>query len=171
MSFLSSFFGIGTDPREDLRPLWHSIVAISREPGWYARAGVVDNVAGRFDMIAAVLALALLRMEREEQLARVTHFLTELFVDDMDGQLREIGIGDLMVGKHMGKLVGVLGGRLGALRDLERQDDETLERAIKRNVTLGQGVDPALAAASLRELARQLDHTPADDLLAGRIAR
>jgi len=171
MSFLSSLFGLGTDPREDLRPLWHSIVAISREPHWYAKSGVADNIAGRFDMIAAVLALVLVRMEHDPRLVAVTHHLTELFVDDMDGQLREIGVGDLAVGKHMGKLVGVLGGRLGAMRDLHKQDDETLAQAIDRNVTMVDGADPALLAASLRDLARQLEHTSADDLLAGRIAR
>ena len=61
--------------------------------------GVADTVEGRFDMIAPILALVMLRMENSAALAAKTGLLTELFVDDMDGQLRESGVGDLVVGK------------------------------------------------------------------------
>ena len=118
MSFLSRLFGTSSDPREELRPLWHQIVACSRQRHWYAADGVDDSVSGRFDMITAILVLVLLRMEQEPGLKERTALLTELFVEDMDGQLREAGVGDLMVGKHIGKLVSTLGGRLGAIRTI-----------------------------------------------------
>ena len=117
MGFLSRLFKSEPDPREDLRPLWHRIVELSREPVFYRDDGVADTVGGRFDMIAALLALVLLRMEREPVLAQESVLLTELFVADMDAQLRETGVGDIVVGKHVGKLVSVLGGRLGAFRE------------------------------------------------------
>src|SRR3546814_8889050 len=41
---------------------------------------------------------------------------SDLFVEDMEGQLREIGINDVVVGKRMGGLMSALGGRLGAIR-------------------------------------------------------
>jgi cytochrome b pre-mRNA-processing protein 3 len=64
--------------------------------------------------------------------------LTELFVTDMDGQLRESGVGDLVVGKHIGRLMSVLGGRLGAYRAaLAGQED--LGAALERNLTLAPG--------------------------------
>src|SRR4051812_44073201 len=80
---------LGPDPREALRPLWHAIVERSRDPMWYREGGVPDTVPGRFDMIAAILALVLLRLEPEPGTAREQVLLTELFVEDMDGQLRE----------------------------------------------------------------------------------
>ena len=80
-------------------------------------AAVPDTVDGRFDMIAAVLCTVLLRLEREPEGLATTAPLTERFVDDMDGQLRQIGIGDIVVGKHIGKMMSMLGGRLGAYRD------------------------------------------------------
>ena len=43
--------------------------------------------------------------------------LTERFITDMDGSLREIGISDQVVGKHIGNMVSALGGRLGAYRE------------------------------------------------------
>jgi len=97
--------------------------------------------------------------------------LTELFVDDMDGQLRQSGVGDLVVGKHIGKLVSSLGGRLGALREaLGEADDAALVAAIERNVSLADNGNPAGIAALLRGFARALDAAAADDLLAARIA-
>jgi len=160
-----------TDPREALRPLWHRTVEISREPEWYADCGVADTVPGRFDMVTAVLSLVLLRLEAAGRGAE-TALLTELFVEDMDGQLRESGVGDIVVGKHVGKLMATLGGRLGAYRAaLAGSDDAALVEAVRRNVTLNDEGGPQALAARLRALAETLAATEANELLAGRIER
>jgi cytochrome b pre-mRNA-processing protein 3 len=107
-------------------------------------------------------------MERDPALATPTARLTELFVEDMDGQLRESGVGDLVVGKHIGRLMSVLGGRLGAYRDaLASGSDAALTEAIDRNVSLGDGGDPTLVAARFKALAAEVDALPTDKLLAG----
>jgi cytochrome b pre-mRNA-processing protein 3 len=62
--------------------------------------------------------------------------LTEVFVDDMDGQLREVGIGDMIVGKHIGQIMSAVGGRLGALRTA-LSDTAELNEAIVRNIYRG----------------------------------
>ena len=171
MSFLARLFRSGPDPREALRPLWHRVVELSREPALYRDDGVADSVAGRFDMIAAVLALVLLRMERDRVLAQETALLTELFVADMDAQLRQSGIGDMVIGKRVGKLVSVLGGRLGALREaLAADDDAGLAQALERNVTMAEGRDTRQLAARLRILEAKLAAMDTDELLAGTIA-
>ena len=160
-----------TDPRAALRPLWHRTVEISREPEWYATCGVADTVPGRFDMVTAVLSLVLLRLE-QARCGAETALLTELFVEDMDGQLRESGVGDVVVGKHVGKLMATLGGRLGAYRAaLAEDDDGALAEAVRRNVTVNEGVGPEPLAKRLRELADKLAATEADELRAGRIDR
>ena len=141
MSFLARLFRLRwPDPREALRPLWHRVVELSREPALYRDDGVADTVAGRFDMIAAVLALVLLRLERDRRWRARAALLTELFVADMDGQLRETGVGDMVVGKQVGKLMSVLGGRLGALREALAQSGRraALEAALARNVDDGR---------------------------------
>ena len=98
--------------------------------------------------------------------------LTELFVEDMDGQLRESGVGDMIVGKHIGKLMGTMGGRLGAYRDALASGDATaLADAVTRNVSLRDGADPTAVAVRLRTLADTVAAMPAADLLAGNIAR
>ena len=170
MSLLARLFSSRPDPREDLRPLWHRVVELSREPALYRDDGVADSVAGRFDMIAAVLALVMLRLERDG-MAQETVWLTELFVADMDSQLRETGVGDLVVGKHIGKLVAVLGGRLGALREALASDDPAmLEAALERNVTMSEGRGTGDLARRLRAFAGRLAGLTSDEVLAGRIA-
>ena len=172
MSLFQRLLGGKSDPREALRPLWHRAVEISREPAWYADCGVADTVAGRFDMITAILALVLLRLERDGDCRPQTALLTELFVEDMDGQLREFGVGDIVVGKHIGKLMASLGGRLGAYREaLAEQGDAALEDAARRNVTLAEGRTPEPLATRLRALAVSLDRMATADILAGSMPR
>lgn len=169
VSIFSRLLGKRSDERASVRPLWHRTVEIAREKQWYADCGVADTVPGRFDAITLVLAAVLLRMEREEALIEPSVRLTELFVDDMDGQLRNSGVGDLVVGKHMGKLMGVLGGRLGALREALPQGEPALLAFAERNATLAEHGDPGKVAARLAELVRRLDALPGEELLAGRI--
>lgn len=148
MSFLSKLLGLEPDPRERLRPLWHRVIEQSRNVYWYQECGVQDSVAGRFDMITAVLSAVLVRLEAGEAMQAHSALLTEFFVEDMDGQLREFGTNDVVVGKRMGKLVSVLGGRLGAYRPaLVERDCPALDEAIRRNVTLApeSSVEPLRA--------------------------
>lgn len=169
VSLLSRLLRPRDEGRAALTPLWHRIVAIAREPRWYAKHGVADTVAGRFDAITLVLVLVLLRMERDPALIPPSVLLTEIFVEDMDGQLRESGVGDLMVGKKVGRLMSVLGGRLGALRDALPQGDAAVAEVIARNVTLIEGAKPIRAAVAARALEVALKSATAEDLLAGRI--
>lgn len=173
MSLIARLFGRNTDDRAAVRPLWHRVVEIARETPWYAQYGVADTVPGRFDAVTMVLSLVILRMEREEELKILSARLTELFVDDMDGQLRQSGVGDLVVGKHMGKLMMVLGGRMGALREAlaAPEPEAALVPVLERNVTLIDGADTSALGQAVLSLARQIEATAAEDLLAGRIVR
>jgi len=170
MSFFSRLMGKADDPRDAMRPLWHEVVATSREPAWYAKGGAADSVDGRFDMISLVMSLVLMRMEKSEKLAPSTAFLTELFVADMDRQLRETGVGDLMVGKKIGKLMSVLGGRLGALREAMVQSDAKLAEILQRNVALAdEEQKPYQLAVLTRELHNHLSTLPDADILDGKV--
>lgn len=171
MSFLSRIFGRRPDDRAHVRSLWHRTVEIAREKAWYADYGVADTVPGRFDAVTLVLSLVLLRMEREQALIEPSVRLTEIFVEDMDGQLRESGVGDIVVGKHIGRLMSVLGGRLGAYREALPQGEAAMAEAITRNVTLIENGDPAKIARAAMVLAAQLEAMSGTDLLAAKIVR
>ncbi len=138
---------LGEKPDEAL-PLYNAVVARARAEHWYLDGAVPDTVDGRFDMIATLLAVVMLRLEAEPAGGDPAARLAERFVDDMDGQLREIGIGDIIVGKHIGKMMSMLGGRLGAYREGLAAGDIT--PALIRNLYRGAAPHDA-ALAHVRE--------------------
>lgn len=170
MKLLARLFRPAENDRGELVPLWRSVVAAARDPRWYRELGVADTLAGRFDMVSLVLAVVLLRLERDDPRGERAARLTELFVDDMDAQLRQSGVGDVIVGKHIGKLVATLGGRLGALRAALAGED-SLAAAVGRNATLRDGYDAAPLARELQALAQRVAAVPLDRLLAGELVR
>jgi len=154
-----------------MTPLYAAIVGEARVPEWY-RSGVPDTTDGRFDMVASVLSLVLLRLERERAGTRAAQaLLAETFIADMDGELRQMGVGDLMVGKHVGNMMGALGGRVGAYKEaLTGRSD--LGAAVARNIFRDEAADPAQVAAveaRMRALAARIDAVLLDALLAGNI--
>ncbi len=149
MSFLNRIFG-GRGERAALGSLYEAVVARARDPFWFRGGGVADTIDGRFAMVSSLLALVLLRIEREQGPAprRAAILLTETFIDDMDGTVRELGIGDQVVGKHVGRMMSALGGRLGAYREAEG-DGAAFAAAVRRNVFRDEPPsDEALAAVA-----------------------
>lgn len=148
------------NPEEAMVPLYRQIVECARQPLWYADAGVPDTINGRFDMVASIMALVLIRLERESGFEKDSVHLTELFVRDMDGQLRLVGVGDYIVGKHMGRLVGALGGRLGAYRTALVEGgtgEQGLTEVIRRNLYADVAVSDAELAVAESALTRHWD--------------
>jgi cytochrome b pre-mRNA-processing protein 3 len=171
VSIFQKLFRSG-DTRLPLRPLYTAIVGEARAPAWYREGAVPDTLDGRFDMVAAVLGTVLIRLEGEGAAGREPAALvTELFVDDMDSQLRQQGIGDVVVGKHIGRMMSALGGRTGAYRAALGRDGD-LPAALVRN--LYRGVEPApkalaFTAARLKALHESLGAVPLEDIIAGRL--
>ncbi|RYD82071.1 MAG: ubiquinol-cytochrome C chaperone [Sphingomonadales bacterium] len=148
MRLLQRLFGApdrGTAPA-----LYAAVVALGRQPHWYEAGEVPDTINGRFDMIAAVLSMVMLRLEADPDGVPQSTALAECFIDDMDGQLREIGIGDVVVGKHLGRMMGMLGGRLGAYRDGLAAG--SIREALVRNVYRGVAPQEAGLAHVEQEL-------------------
>ena len=167
MGIVARLFGKGREEPE-LRVLWQQVVALARDPVWYAERGIADSISGRFDALSLVLVLVLLRMEGNPDLRVPSSRLTEHFIADLDGQMRQQGMGDPTVGKRITSLVSALAGRIEACRTgLAASDPAVLEAAVRRNVTLVEGAGPAAVAAALRALAGRLELLPDAELLAG----
>ena len=130
-----------TDPKTAMAPLYQAVVARGRTAHWYVEGAVPDTLDGRFDMIAAVLSLVLMRLEEADSHEQSV-WLTELFIDDMEGQLRQIGVGDVVVGKHVGRMVSALGGRLSAYREA-LAGKASFHDALARNLYRGEPVTEA----------------------------
>jgi cytochrome b pre-mRNA-processing protein 3 len=161
MGFLSKLFG---DPRDrsTMMPLYHAVVAEARQPDWYREPQVPDTMDGRFDVVALVLCFVLLRLEREDEAGKVPSvLLTEVFIDDMDGTMREVGFGDLVVGKRVGGIMGMLGGRLGAYRDGDRRtavirnvyrDAPAGDASVNKMVAMADALEARINAVPLAQL-------------------
>ena len=82
--------------------IYGAIVTQARQPGFYAKLGIPDTPVGRYEMVVLHLFLVLERLRGEglgtEALQRP---LIETFVADMDNSLRELGTGDVVVGKKV----------------------------------------------------------------------
>lgn len=171
MSLLQRIFG-ETRQRAALDPLYRAIVAAGRDEHWYREGAVPDTLDGRFDMIAALTAVVLIRLEAEGEVGRgPSVLLTEIFVQDMDATLRQIGIGDYVVGKHLGRMMGALGGRLSALRPA-MIGESGFEEPVRRNIFHDDPPsDAALAfvAGRLADFASRLKAQPLSSLLAGEV--
>jgi len=173
LSILSRFFG-GNSGRDTYRPLYDQAVALGRSESWYREGKVPDTLDGRFDMIAAVMALLLLRLERDgREAGQAPVLLAELFIEDMDGSVRQMGIGDLMVGKHVGNMMGALGGRLTAFRDAIA-GGQPLDAAVRRNVfhdAPPSDAEVRFVSARLEDFHKALERQPTAALLAGDLPR
>jgi len=137
---------LGRRPRDGAtEALYRQIVEQAREPGFYRELGVPDTLDGRFEMLALHLFLVLNRLRRDGSDAAsraLTQSLIDRLIADMDGNLREMGAGDLGVGRRVRRMAEGFNGRLAAYDAGLAQGPALLATAIRRNVY--GTVDPTL---------------------------
>ena len=120
---------------EPAAALYATLVGQARRPEFYARCGVPDTLDGRFDLIALHLFLVLHRLKRDHPAsAELAQAVFDLMFHDMDGSLREMGAGDLGVGRRVKTMIQGLYGRIAAYETGLSQDDGSLQAALRRNV-------------------------------------
>ena len=161
--------------------LYLAVVDRARDPHFYGVWGVPDTPEGRFEVIGlhAFFVLRRLRALGEAGRALGQELFDTMFAD-MDRGLRELGVSDLRVGKHVRRYARSFYGRIAALEEAlaaaaAAGGDGTAPVAavLRRNAypggrPPGEGALAAFADYVLiqeRHVARQ----PADGLLAGRV--
>jgi cytochrome b pre-mRNA-processing protein 3 len=155
----------------EARRLYAAIVAAARRPGFYREGGVPDSLDGRFELLTLHVHLVLRRLKGEPAAADTAQALFDAMFADMDESLREIGVGDLGVGRRVKQMAEAFYGRVAAYDEgLAAADPAVLEAALARNLygTL-PAAPPALGrmAEHLRTTAAALAGTPLERLLAG----
>jgi cytochrome b pre-mRNA-processing protein 3 len=150
--------------------LYAASVEQSRVPDFYARLNVPDTVDGRFDLIALHVSLVVIRLGREAVpgKALATEILDVMF-SDMDQGLREMGVGDLGVGKKVRFMGSSLFGRIAAYEAGLAGDDAVLAEALRRNLygTLESASGTTPMVGYVRAAAGLLDSQPFSRLLEG----
>ncbi len=156
-----------------IRALYGVIVAQARSPGFYRDYGVPDTVNGRFDMLVLHVALFFRRVASEPPAVRALgQGVFDLFCTDLDGNLREMGVGDLAVPKTMRRLGEAFFGRMKAYQEtLAMRDPEAIREALLRNVYSGAAADGAARlAAYAADAERKLSTQSGRDFAAAHLA-
>ena len=107
----------------------------ARAPHFYAELGVPDTVDGRFELVALHTFLVLRRMKSGAGgKGDISQALFDIMFEDMDLSLREMGAGDMGVGKRVKAMVQAFYGRVASYEEGLSADDDTLDAALSRNV-------------------------------------
>src|SRR4051794_10023836 len=159
-----------TSPSGNINALYGMIVAQARSPEFYRGYGVPDSVDGRLDMTVLHLVLVLRQMKKADgALPPSGQQLFDRFLQDMDDNFREMGVGDLAVPKRMQKVGEAFYGRTKVYESVLADDNPAaLEAAVARNVF--GSLEPALGArrlaAYMRKAAAHLAQQDANALMA-----
>jgi cytochrome b pre-mRNA-processing protein 3 len=130
------------------------------------------TVRGTPGSTVMAMSLMLVRLEASgDGTLPLRHRLRELFVDDMDQSVREMGVGDLSVGRHVKRMMGALDGRLMSYRPLLlAKDHNGLMAALERNLYRGEPASnhsPDMVAERILKLFDQLGTRSDAELIAG----
>lgn len=153
---------------------YRRVVDQARQPGFFTGVGVPDTIDGRFESICLHAFLFLHRLKGEEPPAPELgqRFFDAMFAD-FDRSLREMGTGDLSVGRHVKRMAQAFYGRIDAYERGLSEGDGVLKPALARNLFGTMRPDePELAAVAryLRREAGRLRERPITELLAGEVS-
>ena len=140
--------------RGTIEAIYGMIVTQAREPLFYRDLGVPDTVNGRFDLLVLHLWMVLRRLRFiEDGGASASQALFDHFCDDMDANLREMGVGDLAVPKRMQAFGEAFYGRAAAYDQALAAGAEPLAQALCKNILNGKEIENARRLAFYVEAA------------------
>ncbi|MFC7379504.1 ubiquinol-cytochrome C chaperone family protein [Brevundimonas sp. GCM10030266] len=149
--------------------LYDLIVRQAREPRFYTVLGVPDRIDARFELYTLHMLLLTMRLKDEgtEQGGDFGQQLFDTYVSALDHTLRELGVGDISVGKKMRKLAESLYGRMTAYEQPLRDGDAALlAERLARNVLESEAADDGKALATYALTSRaQLAAQPFNDAM------
>ena len=155
------------------RALYARAVEQSREPALYSAFGAPDTVEGRFEVYSLHVVLLLDRLRGQgEPAAEISQALFDTYVEGLDDALREMGVGDLAVGRKMRKLGEAFYGRCKSYEAAFQAlpDAAPLQALLTRTVYAEVDAAPAprLTAYVLAQRAKLADQA-LDRLLGGEV--
>lgn len=162
--------------REAAAGAYKAVVEQARRPVFFTDFGVPDTIDGRFELICLHAFLYLHRLKTEgDPGASLGQFFFDLMFADFDRSLRELGTGDLSVGREVKQMAQAFYGRIHAYEQgLDGAGEADLRAALRRNL-YGTAAAPenahlAAMAAYLRDEAAELARQDAAALLSGAVS-
>ncbi len=137
--------------------LYGAAVGAAREPWLYDRLAVPDTLDGRFDTVGLLVILLIQRLRNDPDPAGapLAQAVFDAMFADMDLNLREMGVGDLSVGKKVKEMWNAFHGRARAYEAaVEAGDADAMAQAVLRNIWRREPeAEPDAAAAALARYA------------------
>jgi cytochrome b pre-mRNA-processing protein 3 len=145
--------------------LYGAAVAAARAPALYAALGVPDTLDGRFEMVGLHAFLLIDRLRHAPPPGPdLAQSVFDAMFSDMDHTLREMGVGDLTVGKRVREMWEAFHGRAAAYETALGDDgDGALAAALARNVWRAAPPPPGAADAMARMVRAQQAFLAAQD--------
>lgn len=114
--------------------LYEAATEQSRQSVFYESLGVPDSVDGRFEMLVLHCSVIIYRLKNIGK-TKLSQSLFDKLFKQVDPMLREMGVGDLSVPKHMKRMMQGFNGRIiNYTEAIEKNDKNKLEKALVRNV-------------------------------------
>lgn len=115
--------------------LYVSLVGQARRPEFYTEMAVPDTVEGRFELVVLHTFLLMNRLNQDvDRTAELSQCLFDVLFGDMDVSLREMGVGDVGVGKRIKRMVQNFYGRIAAYEEGLKSGKDVLKSALERNI-------------------------------------
>jgi cytochrome b pre-mRNA-processing protein 3 len=143
--------------------LFSAVINQSREKVFYEKYLVEDSLDGRFDLMSLHMALVLDKLDKNAQIKNIPklkRILQEIMFDNLDLTLREIGVGDLGVGKKIKVMAEAFYGRMMVYQNLlNKQDIEGMSNALKRNLYREKDIEKNVIGAMASYIFMQHENT------------
>lgn len=149
--------------------LYDAIVAAARQPEMFITHDLPDTLDGRFDVLVLHLFLVLERLKSEPE--HIKQDLIDYFFLEMDRNLREMGVGDVSVGKKVRKMAEAFYGRIKAYSSSLELDKAALAESLQRNIYAGIK-NPKAAGLALWVIAarKNLETQSTSDILKAKVS-
>ncbi len=139
---------------ETARLLYERIVDQVRRPEFYRDCGLPDTLDGRFDVLVLHVFLVMHRLNRDRgRTADLSQALFDILFQDMDESLRELGAGDMGIGRRIRAMAEGFYGRVAAYEQTLNADDQSLEDCVRRNL-FGNAAPAAWQVATMADYIR-----------------
>jgi cytochrome b pre-mRNA-processing protein 3 len=142
----------------------------ARQPEFFLACGLPDTIDGRFDLLVLHVFLVMHRLKQNRvETADLSQALFDILFQDMDESLRELGAGDMGVGRRIKAMAEGFYGRILAYERALEQGGDALEQCVKRNLYGAVDPGPGQVRAVAQYIAQEVESLATQDL--GRLAQ
>ncbi len=110
------------------------IVTAARNPLLFKEFSIPDSLDGRFEAILLHCWLAMRRLKRIAAAKEISQRIFDILFQDMDQNLREMGVSDIVVGDRVKAMAKAFYGRVAAYEAGLEEGEAAFAQALERNV-------------------------------------